>query len=208
MGMLLLVAGLIGRWTCGWLCPFGFVQELLHNIPTRKFKIPHWTRYIKYLVLIVLVVLMPLFFASKDTGMTETWFCKLVCPAGTLGAGIPHVLMDDSLHSLIGIMYWWKIAFLAIVLLASVFTRRPFCTVVCPLGAFLGLFNKISLLKLRFIKDRCYECNLCERDCPMGLDPRKDYQSPECIRCMNCVKQKCFAIRTFVSISNDVPHEN
>lgn len=208
MGMLLLVGALIGRWTCGWLCPFGFVQELLHYIPSPKFKIPDWMRYIKYVILVVFVVIMPLFVVSHDTGMTETWFCKLICPAGTLGAGIPHVLMDESLHDLVGVMYWWKIAFLVIVLAASVFTRRPFCTVVCPLGGFLGLFNRISLLKLRFIEDRCYNCNLCVRDCPMGLDPRKDFQSPECIRCMNCVQKKCFAIRTYNSISDQVPHEN
>jgi len=208
VGMLLLVGGLVGRWTCGWLCPFGFVQELIHLIPTRKFEIPHWMRYIKYIVLIVFVVIMPLFVTSKDTGMTETWFCKLVCPAGTLGAGIPHVLMDDGLHDLIGIMYWWKIAFLLIVLVAALFTRRPFCTTICPLGGFLGLFNKISFLKLRFIEDRCYNCNLCVRDCPMGLDPRKDFDSPECIRCMNCVQKKCFAIRKYTSISTEIPHEN
>lgn len=208
LGILLLVAGLIGRWTCGWLCPFGFIQELVHLIPTTKFKIPNWTRYIKYLVLLVLVVIMPLFVTAKDTGMAETWFCKLVCPAGTLGAGIPHVFLEPDLQNLIGFMFWWKIAILVIVLLASVFIRRPFCSAICPLGAFLGLFNKISFLKLRFIEKHCYNCNLCERDCPMGLDPRKDYQSPECIRCMNCVQKKCFAIRTYASISDDVPQEN
>lgn len=228
-GILLLVGGLIGRLTCGWICPFGFFQELLHLIPTPKFKIPDWARYIKYAVLVIFVVLMPIFVAmhtSAETGKTspalisqlpqeeqelangETWFCKLICPAGTAGAGIPHVIMDNDLQALVGTMFWWKIGILAFVIAASIFTRRPFCTVVCPLGAFLGLFNRISYLKLRFIKKHCYNCNLCIRDCPMGLDPRKDFQSPECIRCMNCVKKKCFAIKTYKSISDHVPSEN
>lgn len=229
MAMLLLVAALVGRWTCGWLCPFGFVQELLHYIPSPKFKIPKWSRYIKYVILLVFVVIMPLTLTITHDSKTnkskavlisqlpedeqqfaqgETWFCRLICPAGTLGAGIPHAITNEDLHPLIGTLYWWKIALLLLVIVASIFTRRPFCSVICPLGAFLGLFNKISLLKLTFIEDKCYNCNLCVRDCPMGLDPRKDFQSPECIRCMNCVKKKCFAIRTFKSISDDLPAKN
>lgn len=226
MAMLLLVGGLLGRWTCGWLCPFGFVQELLHLIPSPKFKIPHWMRYIKYVILVVFVIIMPLFVTlqhSAETGKDqvklipslpedeqefaqgETWFCRLICPAGTLGAGVPHALMDKDLQNLIGTLYWWKIALMLFFLTASVFTRRPFCTTICPLGAFLGLFNNISLLKLTFIKEHCYNCNLCIRDCPMGLDPRKDFQSPECIRCLNCVKKKCNAIQTYTSISSKTP---
>lgn len=228
-GLLLLVGGLIGRWTCGWLCPFGFVQELLHLIPSPKFKIPKWARYIKYIILLVFVVIMPLFVANvhspetgkpkmilvsqlpedeQDFAQRETWFCRLICPAGTLGAGIPQVLINDNLKDLVGVLYWWKVSLLLIVLFAAVFSRRPFCTTICPLGAFLGLFNRFSLLKLTFIEEHCYNCNLCERDCPMGLDPRKDYRSPECIRCMNCVQKKCFAIRKYASITDEVPKAN
>ena len=228
LAILLLVGGLIGRWTCGWLCPFGFVQELLHLIPSPEFKIPEWARYIKYVILVLFVIIMPLFvtMSKSDNGKQkltlisqlpeeelefaqgETWFCKLICPAGTLGAGIPHVAMDKDLQELVGVMFWWKIALLFLIIVASVFTRRPFCTVICPLGAFLGLFNRISLLKLTFFKDSCYNCNLCIRDCPMGLDPRKDFQSPECIRCMNCVKKKCFAIRPYTSLTDEMPTKN
>mgnify|MGYP001157745496 CR=1 FL=1 len=193
-GMVLLVGILIGRWACGWLCPFGFVQELLHHIKTRKFKLPYWTGHIKTAVFFLLVLILPLLLKS-------TVFCK-TCPAGALGAGIPHVLINSDLQRLVGVLFIAKMIFLIIVLLASVFYRRPFCSVICPLGWAFGLFNKVSLLKLRFNSEKCYNCNLCRVECPMGIDPTTQYNSVDCIRCMNCVKQRCNAMEYYFSIGD------
>jgi polyferredoxin len=185
LGILLIIGALIGRWACGWLCPFGFLQELL--------SLPRWTRYLRYGILLVVVIIFPMFL-TNDIGLTETWFCNF-CPAGCLEAGIPVPIMDASLRYLIGTMYWIKIALLiGVVIIPSMFIKRPFCQTICPLGTIMGLCNSFSLLKLKFNHTKCVQCGLCAKDCPMGLDPTKEYGSPDCILCMNCTKEFCHAI--------------
>ncbi len=194
LGILLLIGAFIGRWACGWLCPFGFLQEALYHIPTRKFKLPMWTKYIKYVIFVAGVIILPMFL-KNEIGMTETWFCNF-CPAGCLEAGIPVPIMDPSLRYLIGTMYWIKIAILIlVVIIPSIFIKRPFCSIICPLGTLMGVCNSFSFLKLRFDRSKCVDCGLCSTDCPMGLNPTTDYGSPECILCMNCTKEFCSAIK-------------
>ncbi len=74
---------LLARFFCGYLCPFGFIQDLLFKISKKEKKIPKWFAHLKYVSLGVLVIILPLIFL-------EPVFCKL-CPAGTLEAGIPIV---------------------------------------------------------------------------------------------------------------------
>ncbi len=117
----------------------------------------------------------------------EPWFCKL-CPQGTLGAGIPLVLWDpvNSLRGLVGWLYWVKIGLLLLVLTAALSIKRPFCRLICPIGAIYGIFNKLSLLRLQLDTPTCTKCNICRRVCPTDIEP---YQSPnqlECIRCFEC----------------------
>jgi polyferredoxin len=198
LGILLIFGTLVGRWFCGWVCPFGFIQELLFRIPARKFKLPAWSRHLKYLVFLVLVILMPMFY-KNSVGITETWFCNF-CPAGCLEAGIPVPLINADLRYLIGTMYWIKIVILAVlVLIPSVFIKRPFCSTICPLGLMMGWSNRFSFLKLSYDKSKCNSCGLCSIDCPMELDPTTQYDSDECIKCMNCTKEWCNAIKPYFS---------
>lgn len=173
-GFLTLVGAFCGRFVCGWLCPFGLVQDLLHKIPfvrkIRTFPGDRALRYVKYGVLVVLVILLPLF-AVDMVGYGEPWFCKWVCPAGTLQAGIPMVLLNEGLRATVGFLYTWKLAILAVVLVASVIIYRPFCRYLCPLGAVYALFNRVSLLRVTPGKI-CGNCPMCAK--PNG---------PECIRC-------------------------
>ncbi len=201
MGILIIFGALIGRWTCGWLCPFGFLQEFIYHAPIKKISIPRWTGIFKYLVLFGLVILAPRFI-TNELGLADTWFCK-VCPVGCLEAGIPVPIVRPDIRYLIGTMYWIKIVILFVtVLIPSLFIKRPFCSVFCPLGAFYGMFNNISLLKLKFNKNKCNSCGLCKRECPIGLDPTKDYGSPDCILCMNCTKEFCNAITPHFTLKN------
>lgn len=190
LGFLLAVGSVFGRFVCGFLCPFGLVQDLLYKIPTRKigdFKADKPLRYLKYGVLLVFVILLPLVITNA-AGNGTPWFCKLICPAGTLGAGIPMVSLNEALRGTVGGLFWWKVFLLVAILALSVFLYRPFCKYLCPLGAAYALFNRVSLYRLRLDASACTHCGVCEKVCQMRVDPSADPSSPECIRCGDCVK--------------------
>jgi polyferredoxin len=185
-GLLATVGSAVGRMPCGWICPFGFVQELVHKVPSPKIKIPHFLTYFRYVVLATTVVALPLLIVDQF-GYGQTWFCKWICPAGTLEAGIPLMLIKADLRPLIGFMYYWKLGLLALFLVWFVLSRRPFCRTVCPLGAFWGLFNKASLFRMAVDPDKCTLCDKCYKDCPVEIKIYEKANSPDCVRCLKCV---------------------
>ncbi len=185
-GLLATVGSAVGRMPCGWICPFGFVQELVHKVPSPKIKIPHFLTYFRYVVLATTVVALPLLIVDQF-GYGQTWFCKWICPAGTLEAGIPLMLIKADLRPLIGFMYYWKLGLLALFLVWFVLSRRPFCRTVCPLGAFWGLFNKASLFRMSVDPDKCTLCDKCYKDCPVQIRIYESANSPDCVRCLKCV---------------------
>ncbi len=191
IGYLSAIGSVAGRMVCGWICPFGLIQEIIHKIPTKKFqKIPEPLKYFKYLVLTLLVFAFPVVLTDK-MGYGLPWFCRIACPAGTLEAGIPHILTNPQLRSGIGHIFFGKLGIMMIFLVWSVFTSRPFCRTTCPLGAFYSLFNRISAFRLVHIKENCVRCEECYRKCPMGV---KFFESPNdlnCIRCLRCMKDAC-----------------
>ena len=191
VGFLAAIGLFVGRFICGWLCLFGLIEELLYMIPVPKIRVPakidKILRYFKYPVLIILVFALP-FFYRTDVGTGDPFFCKYVCPVGTLEGGIPLLLANESLRSSLGALFGWKAALLVLCILSSMFIYRPFCKYVCPLGAFYSLFQKISLLRMHCDKDACINCGKCAGICPMNVDPSKTPNSAECIRCGECIK--------------------
>ena len=189
VGILLLFGVLMGRFICGFLCPVGWFQQLLHKIPSRKLKVPKTAdqklRMFKYLVLILFVLALPAFVVD-GYGLGVPWFCKWICPAGTLEGGIPLVLANESLRMNLGFTFWWKMFLLALTIAASIFIYRPFCKYVCPLGAIYALFNRFSMTRMELNQDNCISCGKCVRDCPMQVDVLKNINSTECIRCGQC----------------------
>ena len=189
LGMMMLFGVVLGRVVCGLLCPFGLVQDLLHKIPVPKRRVPKKldrpARYLKYIVLLVLVLLLPAF-AVTGTGVTPPYFCQYVCPAGTLEGGIPLMIADPALRKLAGALFSWKALVLAAVAAASMVIPRPFCRYLCPLGAFYALFNRFSFFQMHLDQSKCVGCKQCERACPMEVEVTKNLDSPECIRCGKC----------------------
>lgn len=190
-GFLMLVGAVFGRFVCGWLCPFGLVQDLIHKIPFPKKlkKLPgdRVLKYLKYLILVVLVILLPLF-AVDFVGQGKPWFCQYVCPSGTLLAGIPLPLLNTALQRTIGFLYYWKVAILAVIVLLSVAVYRPFCRYLCPLGAIYGLFNPIAFYRLRVDENKCVNCGACRKACGLDIPANETPNSPECIRCGKCAR--------------------
>ena len=188
-GILILLGILLGRFICGFLCPFGWFQELLHKIPTPKLSTKRLKplRYLKYAVLLVLVVLLPVL-VTNDLGMGNPFFCKYLCPQGVLEGAIPLALVNNGIRAALGKLFTWKLGILILVSLLSVVFYRPFCKWLCPLGAFYALFNKVSLLQMQVDKNRCVSCGKCARACKMDVDVTKHPNHTECIRCGMCVK--------------------
>ncbi len=214
-GFLLVVGAALGRMVCGFLCPFGWIQELLYKVPfpwkRNRFRGDRPLRYVKYAMLLVLVILLPMVLGNAAGEATPT-FCKYVCPAGALEGGVPLVFFSPAQAGpqapagpllpgqppvrLIaregprfetGALFLLKMSILGLTLLACLMNYRPFCKYVCPLGAAYGLLNPVSFYRLRLAEDKCIHCGACERACLMCLNPIQQLNHPECVRCGDCV---------------------
>ena len=188
-GFLLLLGVLLGRFICGFLCPFGWFQELLHKIPTRKLSTKRLKplTYIKYAVLLLAVVLLPALIAN-DVGMGDPFFCKYLCPQGVLEGAIPLAAVNSGIRSALGVLFSWKLGILITVIVLSVLFYRPFCKWLCPLGAFYALVNRVSLFGMKVDKHKCVSCGKCAKACKMDVDVTKNPDHTECIRCGMCIR--------------------
>ena len=188
-GFLILTGVLLGRVVCGFLCPFGWFQELLHKIPTKKFstKKLHILTYLKYVILLVFVIVLPMTVVN-EVGLGDPFFCKYICPAGILEGGIPLSIANAGIRASLGELFTWKSCILLGIVVLSVFFYRPFCKWICPLGAFYALFNRISLYQFHIDPDKCTSCDACSRACKMDVEVFRTPNHAECIRCGDCLR--------------------
>jgi len=181
LGFLGIIGGIGGRIVCGWACPFGLLQDLLYKIKLPKREIPKWLDNLKYLVLLILVIIIPYL-------TLEPWFTKL-CPAGTLEAGIPFLILNPNLRSSLGGLFVLKIIILLSFLIWMMVSIRPFCRTTCPLGAIYSLFNSVSLFHIKVDEQKCDKCDLCARECPVSLNLDEIKKNARgCVRCLRCIK--------------------
>jgi ferredoxin-type protein NapH len=186
IGILVVVAALGGSLVCGWACPFGFLQDLLGKVTRWKLRLPGWTGYLRYVVLVVLVLFLPAFFASRGVPFDEQQvsICRF-CPAGALEAGLPYsvqALVQGKGWLMSGLKSGLLVAFFG----AALFIHRPWCRLFCPLGGFLSLFNRFSLFHLRFKAQECIECNLCRTRCAFEVKLDQKVNVTGCVRCLEC----------------------
>ena len=188
LGILMLFGLTLGRTICGFLCPVGLVQELVHKIPTPKVKKGRLTRvlsWLKYVVLAVFVLIIPLWYALQKYPVPA--FCKYICPVGTAEGAVG--LLSNPAHgdkfSMLGILFTRKFVILILMVVACVFIYRAFCRFLCPLGAIYGLFAKVALVGVRVEKPSCTECGRCVSRCRMDIRHVGDH---ECIHCGECIE--------------------
>ena len=188
-GTLILLGVLLGRFICGFLCPFGWFQELVHKLPTKKLSTRRLRplTYLKYAVLLVMVVLLPAL-AVNEVGMGDPFFCKYLCPQGVLEGAIPLSLTNAGIRAALGTLFTRKLSILLAVVVLSVVFYRPFCKWLCPLGAFYALLNKVSLFQMQVDPNKCISCGKCAKACQMDVDITKTPNHTECIRCGMCVR--------------------
>jgi len=166
--------GLIaGRGFCGWFCPFGTLNDLLSF---RKVRVRASFSYSKYAVLIGTLI--------AAWAFTDTMFCKL-CPAASIEASIPYLFLGVAK---VNAPFLLHMGTLAGTLLGMVLIARFWCRYLCPMGAILSLFNRVSLLRVRLEANRCTGCGICSSSCPMGIDPHVEHDNHNCIKCGECVE--------------------
>ena len=185
LGFFLLIGLALGRLVCGFLCPFGLIQELLYAIPSPKLPKSPWTRrlsWCKYGVLALLVLAIPLV-SGLSSGLALPAFCKYICPAGTLEGALPLVILRPEYRPMLGWLFTWKVFLCFALLLLCIFAYRAFCRFLCPLGAIWSLFSRVALVGFRIDPNRCTHCNACTRHCLLDVAQVGDR---ECIQCGAC----------------------
>jgi len=187
LGILMLYGLILGRTICGFLCPAGLIQELLHKIPTPKLKKGRLTRtlsWLKYVILAVFVVCIPLWYALQKLPVPA--FCKYICPVGT-GEGAVGLLSNPKnagMFSMLGPLFTRKFLILIAIVAACVFIYRAFCRFLCPLGAIYGLFAKVAIIGVKVEIPKCTDCGRCVSHCKMDIRRVGDH---ECIHCGECI---------------------
>lgn len=188
LGILMLYGLMLGRTICGWLCPLGLIQELLHKTPTpkvRKNRVTRGLSYLKYALLAVFVVAIPIWVGMRQ-GLPLPAFCKYICPAGTLEGGVGLLSNPGNATSFyqLKLLFTRKWVIMLAVGLACVFCYRAFCRFLCPLGAIYGFFNRFAVTGVKVNLQRCNGCGACVRNCQMDVRHVGDH---ECISCGKCV---------------------
>ena len=179
-GTIILVSMIFGRAACGWACPIGFMQDILGGKKAKNERRKVWDKKFRYLKYVILILIAPVSYITGTMAYTN------ICPVGGLTATIPALILHPHGYTF-GTYFVPKMTFVAGLLVLAVLLSRGWCRHLCPVGAMMAPFNKVSLLQLKVDMDKCIHCGKCEAVCPMDIKMPEDNRSPECIRCGKCV---------------------
>ena len=199
LGIILLYGVILGRTICGWLCPLGLIQELLHKIPTPKIRKSRITRalsWLKYILLAVFAVAVPLWYGLRHD-MPLPGFCKYICPAGTFEGAIGLLAnpVNSEKFSMLGILFTRKFIIMLLIGLLCIFCYRTFCRFICPLGAIYGLFNSFNVIGVKVDSSRCSGCGSCVCSCGMDVRHVGDHECINCGKCMEVCARNAISIK-------------
>lgn len=161
---------------CGWLCPFGALQELI-NEAARKLKIPQYELPFavhERLWAIKYIILLLLFGISLESMSTAELFAE-VEPFKTA-----ITLRFDR--------QWWFVLYAVALLVINLFTRKVYCRYICPLGAALAIPTRLRLFDWLKRRKECGDpCQLCARECEIqAIHPDGRINANECHYCLDC----------------------
>jgi len=151
------IGATLGSLTCGWLCPVGFIQDVLHSLRLKEIKITNKLKITRYFSLLAVATLI--FLELKFNLLTK---------------------------NRIGIFEEVTIVAGAILLLFAIFIKRPLCRFICPVGLIYGKLNTISPLKVILKRDECSTCRNCEKVCISDIKPQAEVNNELCVKCFNC----------------------
>lgn len=187
-GFLLALGVVFGKFICGYVCPMGLAQDLMYKIKTKKIILRlRYLRYVKYFILSLFVIVLPMLVVDGLTQQGRPWFCMYICPSGTLFGAIPIMAANDFLRDFIGANFIWKLSLAVAILASSVFVLRIFCRILCPLGAIYSMLNPVAIVNMKCDAEKCNSCKKCSSACHLKLEPMRKPNSPECFRCGKCI---------------------
>lgn len=187
-GAVLLTAFLARSAFCGWVCPFGFLQDLVSGLSTfLQKRVPGFRQAVRA------IKIGGRWLAVVDRPLRLLKYALLVWSVGAAATYGFMVFRDyDPWAALLDIAQptlTFGMIVLLVTLVASFFVDRPWCRYACPLGAISGLFGWMSPVHLKREESACKECGLCSRMCPVGLDIHTlaAVNHPDCMGCLECV---------------------
>ncbi|MCF2144389.1 MAG: 4Fe-4S binding protein [Candidatus Heimdallarchaeota archaeon] len=213
-GVTLIIGGLFGRMLCGWVCPFGFFQDLLRLIPVKKLKISKpLNKGLRDIRAVIFwgVILVGSFVGYKELinqsvaenfGVFAQQPWTPFNPAATLFVMFFYMIFwkqypggsEDFAAGDWSFMFYFRIVILLVVIGFSIFIPRFYCRYVCPIGYAMGFTAKYSLIGIARNPARCTRCGECEAMCERTAMqvPILDYsyqrvRDANCTNCGNCL---------------------
>jgi polyferredoxin len=173
---------------CGWICPLGFLQDLVSNFShVFQKRIPGFRRALATI-------------RKRNTwlGIADRYlrYLKYLVLAWAVGgsAYFGFMVFRDydpwaTLLNLVEFSFTPGVIVLVVILIAAFFVERPWCRYACPLGAASGLLGKLSPVYIKREDSACKICKVCTNACPMGLQVHtaNTIKSVDCISCLECV---------------------
>ena len=176
IGIIAFVSIIFGRAACGWACPIGFLQDITKGRKTKR-EMDKKLRNLKYIILFLIPI------ASYITGKLAY---TDICPIGGLTATLPHLALNPYGYTFAPFFYPKMINVAGFLVLIFLLTRG-WCRYLCPVGAMMAPFNKVSVLQIDYMEEKCIKCFKCAKACPMQINMPFENRSAECIRCGMCI---------------------
>jgi polyferredoxin/ferredoxin len=207
-GLLTIVLTIIlGRFFCGWICPFGAIHQFMGFCAKYKKSIHHKIRVNRYSFLQSIKYFLLFFFLAAATiDLLEilapghpliigSLQIGLLDPISLLYRSVNLVMLpffDGSLVRLSSSFRFydgaWVIGIIFITALSLNFLKpRFYCRYICPLGALFGIFSRFSIFRIGKNKPECINCEVCEKNCEGACSPTSQIRINECVLCMNCI---------------------
>ena len=169
--MIFLSVVFLGVFFCGFICPFGAIQDWLgwmaQKLRIPRFKVPPYIQ-------VYLQCSRYFFYALSTIGITFFFL---------------SARFEFNHGVFLGAFEWITAGTIGVFLLLAIFTDRPFCNYFCPKGASLGLLSVMRLISISREESKCVHCHLCDKACPMNIMvEQSDFvRHPNCINCMKCI---------------------
>lgn len=182
-GLIVLITIFFRSGFCGWLCPFGTIQDVVRYLGK---KLPFENKFRK--------LAKKSFFVSLDKHLRFFKYFVLIFAVGGAIYFTDLIFRDYdpfvAFIKVVEIESLFALSLLIIILILSLFIDRPWCRYACPLGAVIGIIGKISPMRFKRNENDCNNCNLCTKACPMNINVTKhdSIKSIDCISCMKCIE--------------------